>query len=176
MCIRDSPDTISNHASVAGFTDELSAVLQFDLVTNEDGSVVLQGSAQVEPGADIGSFANYAVVGQAVFTGRLPIEISGFAEGGQFNFGSLNPVTGNWEVNAGDLPNLEFIPNEHFSGNTQALVFDYRGATQTVNVDVIRVADAPTLATTNFAFAENTDIEIPNAVVANLVDLSLIHI
>ena len=166
----DHPDTLSNHANISDFTDQLSAVLQFDLVTNPDGSVVLQGSAQVEPGAVVSSVANYAVVGQAVFNGRLPIEISGFGAGGQFNVGSLNPETGNWEVNAEDLAVLEFIPNENFSGNTQALIVDYRGNVQTVNVDVIRVADAPSLATTDFAFAENTVIEIPNAVIANLVD------
>ena len=166
----DHPDTQSNHANIADFTDQLSAVLQFDLVTNPDGSVVLQGSAQVESTAAVGTAANYAVVGQAVYSGRLPIEITGFASGGQFNLGSLNAQTGNWEVNAEDIPNLEFIPNEHFSGNTQALVFDYRGDSQTVNVDVVRVADAPTLATTNFTSTENTDIAITNAVLASLVD------
>jgi hypothetical protein len=39
-----------------------------------------------------------------------------------------------------------------------------------VNVDVVRVADAPMLATTNFTGTENTDIAITNAVLASLVD------
>ncbi len=166
----DHVDTISNHATIGGFTDEFAAVLSFDLVTNPDGSVILQGTAQVEPGAGTGSYANYAVVAQAVYSGRAPIEISGFVPGGTFNVGSLNAETGNWEVDAADLATLEFLPSEHFSGNTQALVFDYRGDAQSVNVDVSRVADAPTLVTTDFSGTENTTFAIHDAVIASLVD------
>ena len=159
----------SNHAAIANFTDQLAATLTFDLVTAQDGSQTLQVSAQPTTGQLVGSHANYRIVSQAQFSGRLPVTISGFADGGTFNAGAIN-ADGNLEVNAEDLAGLTFTPAENYSGQTQTLLVGYNGNSSQILVDVIREADAPTLVTTDFNGAVGEEIAIDSAVVANLVD------
>ena len=161
---------ISNHATAGDFTDELSAVLTFDLVTAADGSQTLQANADITTALDsVGSFNDFRIVAQAQFAGRLPVTITGFNEGGTFSAGAIN-ADGELEIDASDLPGLTFTPDEHFSGQTQVLVVEYNGVASEIPVDIVRVADAPTVTTMDQSGDSGTVIDISTAVSTALVD------
>lgn len=168
----DHIGTITNHgagATPGDFSDQMSAVLQFDLVTQPDGSQILRATAQSESTATNG-FLDYNVVMQANWAGRLPIEISGTPSGGSFSAGSFNATTGNWEIDPADVATLEFIPSAHFSGNTISFNATYNGNAETIAIDVERVADAPSLTVVDQAGDEDTLIDISTAITTALVD------
>jgi len=64
---------------------------------------------------------------------------------------------------------LTFTPDEHFSGQTQVLVVEYNGVTSDIPVDIVRVADAPTVTTIDQSGDSGTVIDISTAVSTALV-------
>ncbi|MGK7910809.1 MAG: Ig-like domain-containing protein, partial [Synechococcus sp.] len=159
----------SNRATDTAFLDEIAAALTFDVATKPDGSQVLQATANpvVQTTA---SYVNYAVTLQAQWAGRLPIEISALPVGGSLSAGSFDPDTGKWFISPEELATLEFIPNEHFSGDTVSLDLIFNGTVQTIDISVTRVADAPTLTTVDQSGDEDTTFDISSAITAALVD------
>ncbi|WP_075995483.1 DUF4347 domain-containing protein [Salaquimonas pukyongi] len=149
-------------------TIDLVGALRFNLITNPDGSQTLHATARSNGNNDSGQ--EWSTVMQAQWSGREPVTISGYPTGGTFSAGSLNPNTGQWEVEADNIAGMEFIPPEHFSGQTTTMLVDYNGDQHNVTVNISRVADAPTLSTTDQSGDEDTAIDISGAFAASLVD------
>ena len=150
--VLDGPNTVSNQATLAEFSDNFVAVLSFDVEDRADGSRVLKITAPSTGGLNIAPsepWHNWGVNLQAQFAGRPPVVISGFPADGTFSAGSLNPETGAWEVVATEAAGLDFIPGAHYSGTSSSVSIAVGENVRPLTINVARVADAPTLTTTD---------------------------
>ena len=101
---------VSNRTDLADTVDDLAVLFTWDVVTDPDGSQVLE----VTLGAGRGE--TYGVLTQTNWFGRCEVEITADPTNGTFNVGSLNAATGLWEVDPADYPALTFTPNADFFG------------------------------------------------------------
>ena len=166
----DDPNTVSNHSLDSEFSDQIAGVLRFDLINDPDGSQILRATAV--PGTDTGSseYLDYEVVMQSQWSGRLPLALEITGSEGTLSHGSIDSASGQWSVSAEDLSQLSYLPVEDFSGNTVSLDIAYDGELETIDVDVTRVADAPTLTTQNVEGPERVAFAITSALSTALVD------
>jgi len=162
----DGADVTSNHTSLGSFLDQFSGILQFDLITDALGNQSLQGTAaytQVE--------ANHQTIAQASWEGLLPLVIEATGGGnGTFSAGITDPVTQKTTLKATEIPGLTFTPNLHLSGDNTNLTITTGPEIDYLDVDVIQVADVPTVATIDQTGVVNVASSIVGSVTAGLVD------
>ena len=109
----DDPNSISNHTTLNNFNDPFGGTATFNLINGGD---TLEFAANSD-GGGTQSFLDYLAGGQIEWFGAAPFEISGFTDGGSFSQGTLNPITGNFELTIADALNgLAYIPPLHVSG------------------------------------------------------------
>ena len=109
----DDPNSISNHTTLNNFNDPFGGTATFNLINGGD---TLEFAANSDSGGTQ-SFLDYLAGGQIEWFGAAPFEISGFTDGGSFSQGTLNPITGNFELTIADALNgLAYIPPLHVSG------------------------------------------------------------
>ena len=107
------PNSTSNHTLLSQFNDPFGGTAEFNLI---NGGTTLELSANSDSGGT-GTFLDYLAGAQVEWFGAAPFEVSGSVNGGTFNQGTLNPVTGNFELTIAEASNgLAYIPPLHVSG------------------------------------------------------------
>ena len=119
---------VSNRTDLADTIDDLAVLFTWDVVTDPDGSQVLEVTL------DAGRGETYGVLTQTNWFGRCEVEITADPTNGTFNVGSLNAATGLWEVDPADYAALTFTPNEGFFGDATTINVTYCGEEFETNV------------------------------------------
>ena len=119
---------VSNRTDLDDTIDDLAVLFTWDVVTDPDGSQVLEVTL------DAGRGETYGVLTQTNWFGRCEVEITADPTNGTFNVGSLNAVTGLWEVDPADYAALTFTPNEGFFGDATTINVTYCGEEFETNV------------------------------------------
>jgi len=142
----DHPGSVSNHASDTDFTDQFIGLLEFSVTVDSNGQNVLR--VEAEHTSPFNAFSNYFVTVNADWFGREPLQF--IASGnGTFSHGVEDPVTGLVTVDPADAANLTFTPELHFSGDTGTLTATHGSDVDVLDIEVVQVADVPTLAIRN---------------------------
>ena len=165
----DDPGTISNHANLNEFNDPFAGTAEFNLI---NGGTTLEFSANSDSGGTQ-SFLDYFAGAQIEWFGAAPFEISGFLSGGSFSQGTLNPVTGNYELTIAEAQaGLAYIPPTHVSGTIPIDVSLRIGdETEVTSVTVQAVIDPIDFSAAPDAFGdEDTDISVSANVTPVFVD------
>ena len=119
---------VSNRTDLDDTIDDLAVLFTWDVVTDPDGSQVLEVTL------DAGRGETYGVLTQTNWFGRCEVEITADPTNGTFNVGSLNAATGLWEVDPADYAALTFTPNEGFFGDATTINVTYCGEEFETNV------------------------------------------
>ena len=164
----DDPNSISNHNTLNQFNDPFAGTATFNLI---NGGTTLELAVNSN-GGGAQSFRDYFAGGQVEWFGAAPFEISGFTNGGTFSQGSLNPVTGSWELTIADAQaGLAYIPPTHVSGTIPVDVALRIGdETEVTSVTVQAVIDPISFMAPDVCGHEDTDISILDAVTPVFVD------
>ncbi|MEO0496853.1 MAG: tandem-95 repeat protein, partial [Pseudomonadota bacterium] len=169
------PNTQSNHASAGNFSDAIAANAFFELITNPDGSQQLKFETYSNDGTQ--TYRDYYGIGQVSFLGKEAFVISGSSTDGTLQVnrgGTITPVPlsgGNYEIDPEDIPFLEFLPDQHFSGEIDfTITLTSTGETETVPVKVLPVVDVPALTVTGATGLEDSAIDLSGAFSATLID------
>ena len=165
----DDPNSISNHTTLNNFNDPFGGTATFNLINGGD---TLEFAANSDSGGTQ-SFLDYLAGGQIEWFGAAPFEISGFTDGGSFSQGTLNPITGNFELTIADAQSgLAYIPPLHVSGTMPVDVTLRIGDESEVNsVTVQAVIDPITYDGIPDACGdEDTDISISANVTPIFID------
>ncbi|MEO0637559.1 MAG: DUF4347 domain-containing protein [Pseudomonadota bacterium] len=143
------PDTDSNRNTAGQFADSIAANAFFELITNPDGSQQLKFETYSNDGSQ--TYRDYYGIGQVSFLGKEAFVISGSSTDGTLQVnrsGTITPVPvtggGNYEIDPEDIPFLEFLPDQHFSGEIDfTITLTSTGETETVPVKILPVVDVP---------------------------------
>lgn len=163
------PNSISNHNAVSQFNDPFAGTAAFNLI---NGGTTLEMSVNSDSGGT-GTFLDYNVGGQIQWYGAAPFEVSGSVAGGSFSQGTLNPVTGNYDLTIAEASmGLAYIPPAHVSGNIPVDVTLRIGdETEVTAVTIQAVIDPISFAAAPDACGdEDTDITISPNVTPVFVD------
>ncbi|MGJ8573438.1 MAG: beta strand repeat-containing protein, partial [Hoeflea sp.] len=118
-------------------------------------------------------FRDYNAFANVQWLGSEPIKLTGLPEGGSFNIGELNPVTGDWEIDIAEAAanGLTFTPPEHFSGNLPLTLNVSVGPESDDTLIIQRpVLDPISFDTTDATGDEDTQISLSAAVTPTFVD------
>lgn len=164
----EDPTAISNHSKINQFNDKFAGNAEFKLNAAGDKLIL-----ETHSNDGTQSYRDYFAGGQIQWYGSAPFELSGFPVGGTFSSGSLNTVTGNWDLTIEDaLANgLFFIPDDHVSG-TQPIDVSIRIGDE-VDITVVRleaVIDPVSFDAADASGNEDTDIAISANVNPTFVD------
>jgi len=102
-----------SNKNAGSFTDSYGETARFTLINNPDGSRDLLFTATSDGGTQ--NFRDYQGNGHISWLGNEPFSIDGVPVDGSLSAGSPLP-NGDWEIDFSDLPTLEYMPVEHFSG------------------------------------------------------------
>ncbi|MEP4197846.1 MAG: tandem-95 repeat protein, partial [Aliishimia sp.] len=164
-------EATSNHDTLSDFTDSYIANGAFEFTTNADGSTTVEFSTNSIDGPQ--SFRDYNAFANVQWLGSEPIKLTGLPEGGSFNIGELNTVTGDWEIDIDEaaVSGLIFTPPEHFSGNLPLTLNVSVGPEADEALIIQRpVLDLITFDTTEVTGDEDTEISLSAAVNPTFVD------
>ncbi|MDX1742727.1 MAG: Ig-like domain-containing protein, partial [Ruegeria sp.] len=155
----------SNHGNVGSFNDKFIANGVFEITANADGTNTVEFITNSSDGTQ--SFRDYNAFANVQWLGSEPIKLAGLPEGGSFNIGELNAVTGEWEIDIAEaaVGDLLFTPPEHFSG-TLPLTLSVSVGPEVDETLIIQrpVLDLISFDTTAVSGDEDTQISLSDAV------------
>ncbi len=165
----DDPNSISNHTTINQFVDPFAGTATFNLI---NGGTTLELAVNSDSGGTQ-SFLDYFAGGQVEWFGAAPFEVSGSVAGGSFSQGTLNPVTGNFELTIAEASmGLSYIPPTHVSGTVPVdIMLRIGDETETTAVTIQAVIDPIDFSMVPDACGdEDTDIPITANITPTFVD------
>ena len=112
------PSSVSNRATVGDFRD--GWVGQPGLMSSTTPTARVPSRSTVSPTPETTRTGTMTLMDRSRGLGNEPFRVRTGAAGGTFSHGSpvldsMGQPTGEWDIDIEDIPNLQYIPDQHFS-------------------------------------------------------------